>query len=65
MIISHNNIFPIFVSEFDLSEHECNSLLIEKIDTYYEKKDPTLYNNSRERFFVKITIRCFNWANCM
>ena len=50
MIISHNNIFPIFVSEFDLTDHECNSLVIEKVDTYYKKKDPTLYNNNRERF---------------
>ena len=50
MIIKHNNIFPIFVSEFDLTGHECNSLVIEKIDTMYEKKDSTLYNNNRERF---------------
>jgi hypothetical protein len=50
MIIEHSNIFPIFVSEFDLTDHECNSLVIKKIDTYYEKKDPTLYNNNKERF---------------
>jgi hypothetical protein len=50
MIVNHNNIFPIFVSEFDLTDHECNSLVIEKVDTYYKKKDATLYNNNRERF---------------
>ena len=50
MIVKHTNIFPTFVSEFGLIGHESNSLVIEKIDTYYEKKDSTLYNNDKEKF---------------
>ena len=56
MIISHNNIFPIFVSEFDLTGHECNSLVIKKIETYYKKKDPTLYNNNKEKFLNELDL---------
>ena len=56
MIIKHNNIFPTFVSEFDLTGHESNSLVIEKIDTYYEKKDPNLFDNNKERFLNQLDL---------
>ena len=50
MDVKHSIVFPTLISEFNLSKHQCEQLVIEKIETWFKLKDPNLYNNNVEKF---------------
>ena len=56
MDVNHNIVFPTLISTFDLTGHQCEQLVIEKINLYDSQKDPNLFDNNKERFLNQLDL---------
>ena len=50
MDVNHNIVFPTLISTFDLTGHQCEQLVTEKINLYDLQQDTNLFDNNKERF---------------
>ena len=56
MDVNHNIVFPTLISTFDLTGHQCEQLVTEKINLYDLQQDPNLFDNNKERFLNQLDL---------